>query len=199
MESAQRLLTYEDLLDLPEGTRAEVVHGSLVVHASPAFAHGRIQGALWRAVGGPFDGDDGRGGPGGWWIASEVDVRFERHTIFRHDVAGWRRQRMPVPPQHAPVDIIPDWICEILSPSNPTHDRITKKREYARAGVPFYWIVDPHGRSLEAFALRDGSWVDVGLYDDTGKGYIPPFEAIEIEVGPLFPPREPEAKNTEEP
>ena len=197
MESARRLLTYEDLFDLPDGTRAEIVHGSLVVQPSSLPRHGRVQGTVWRAVGGPFDGDDGRGGPGGWWIIPEVDVRFERHTIFRPDLAGWRRERLPSPWDIRPIDVVPDWVCEILSPSNGAHDRVTKKREYARAGVPFYWIIDPQARTLEAFALREGTWYDVGLHDDTGVGRIPPFEAIELEVGLLFPPRETETAREE--
>lgn len=192
MDTAHRLLTYEDLFDLPDGMHAEIVHGALIVHPSPLPRHGRAQGALSRAVGGPFDADDGRGGPGGWWILPEVDVRLDRHLIVRPDLAGWRRERLPSPWDTRPIDVVPDWVCEILSPSNPAHDRVTKKREYARFGVPFYWIIDPHARTLEAHALRDGVWVDAGTFDDTGVGRIAPFEAVELEVGLLFPPRESE-------
>jgi Uma2 family endonuclease len=66
-----------------------------------------------------------------------------------------------------------------------------KKRLYAASGVAHYWIVDPDARTLEAFALRDGTWVDVGSYRDGESGRIAPFDAIEIEVGRLFLPRAP--------
>lgn len=37
----------------------------------------------------------------------------------------------------------PDWIIEIISPGNPSHDYIRKLNLYADAGVREYWIVDP--------------------------------------------------------
>ena len=56
--------------------------------------HSKAQRALGRFVGGPFDDDDGRGGPGGWWIFVEVDVALSVHDIVRPDLAGWRRERL---------------------------------------------------------------------------------------------------------
>ena len=69
MASAERLATYEDLLALPEGVRAEVLAGEVVSAPSPLPKHNRIARVLGSVIGGPFDDDDGRGGPGGWWIA----------------------------------------------------------------------------------------------------------------------------------
>ena len=83
---------------------------------------------------------------------------------------------------------MPDWICEIVSPSNATHDRVKKKSLYARAGVQYYWIVDPVERVLEAYRLDAGRWGEVGSYDHTALARIEPFEAIELEVGRLFAP-----------
>lgn len=76
-----------------------------------------------------------------------------------------------------------------LSPSNAAYDRVTKRRLYAEHGVPCYWIVDPEQGTLEALGLRDGAWVDAGAYDETAIVRVPPFEAIELEVGRLFAPR----------
>ena len=39
----------------------------------------------------------GRGGPGGWWILLDVDVRLSPHDIVRPDVSGWRRERLADP------------------------------------------------------------------------------------------------------
>lgn len=188
MQPARRLLTYEDLLQLPEGERGEIVRGSLMVAPAPLPRHGRIQRAIGARIGTPFDDDDGSGGPGGWWIIPEVEIRFDAHEIFRADLAGWLRPRLPDPWDQRPIDVVPDWVCEILSPSNAAHDRVTKKQAYASAGVPFYWIVDPQEHTLEAFALRDGRWVDVGAFDRTATARIQPFDAIELSVGRVFPP-----------
>lgn len=190
MEPAKRLATYEDLLALPEDVRAEVLAGDLVTSPAPLPRHSKAQGALRRFIGGPFDDDDGRGGPGGWWILLEVDIRLSPHDIVRPDLSGWRRERLPEPWDERPIDVRPDWVCEILSPSNVATDRVTKRKLYAASGVPHYWIVDPTERTLEAFELVDGRWSEVGSYDDSAVARIAPFEAIELEVGRLFPPRD---------
>jgi Uma2 family endonuclease len=93
-------------------------------------------------------------------------------------------------PPASPIAVPPDWVCEILSPKTAAYDRVTKRALYARAGIPHYWLIDPEARVLDALVLRDGSWVEVGVYDDATTARIAPFEAIELEVGRLFLPRE---------
>ena len=60
----------------------------------------------------------------------------------------------------------------------------------ARAGIAHYWLIDPDARVLEALALRDGVWVEVGVYDERTTARIAPFEAIEVAIGRLFLPIE---------
>ncbi len=194
MDAARKLATYDDLLALPEGVKAEIIDGSLVTLPSPRPRHANVQGALRRFIGGPFHDDDGFGGPGGWWIFIDVDVALSAHTIVRPDVVGVRRERLP-DPDVLPIPIVPDWICEVLSPSNEPHDRVTKRRLYAQHGVRWYWIVDPATRILEAFELRDGRWVDVGGHDETDTARVPPFEAVELPMSRIFLPR---SKGSEE-
>ncbi len=190
MEPAPRRATYEDLLRLPEDVRAEIIDGEIVALPSPRPRHSKAQGALRRFIGGPFDDDDGYGGPGGWWIFPEVDVQLGERVV-RPDLAGWRRSRLPDPDQR-PIAVVPDWVCEVLSEFNEAHDRVKKRYIYAEAGVAHYWIVDPEARTLEAFVLERGKWVDAGSFDDTAVAHISPFEVIEIPVGRLFLPRKTE-------
>ncbi|MEC7520997.1 MAG: Uma2 family endonuclease [Myxococcota bacterium] len=188
MDPARKLATYDDLRRLPEDVRAEVVAGEVRVMPSPLPRHSRIARAIGRFVGGPFDDDDGFDGPGGWWILPDVDDELGPHDVVRPDVSGWRRDRLAEPWEERPIAIVPDWVCEILSPSNAKHDRLTKADLYARVDVPHYWIVDPVERLLEAFALRDGGWFRLGAFSDGDVVRVAPFEAIELDVGRLFPP-----------
>jgi Uma2 family endonuclease len=55
-------------------------------------------------------------------------------------------------------------------------------------GVAFYWILDPAGRVLEAFELPGGGWLRIGAWIPGQSARIRPFEAVELEVGRLFPP-----------
>jgi Uma2 family endonuclease len=189
MSKAPRLATYQDLLELPENLRGEIVAGELRTGPSALPKHSRAMRALGGAIGKPFDDDDGRGGPGGWWILLDVDVQLTEHDIVRPDVAGWRRERLPAPWDARPIEVAPDWICEILSPSNAAYDRVTKAQLYANHGVAHFWLLDPAERILEAFELSGELWTRIGSYDDTAKARIKPFEAIELDVGALFPPK----------
>lgn len=187
---ASKLASYSDLLAVPADVRAEVLSGEILTTPAPLPRHSKTQGATRRFLGGPFDDDDGHGGPGGWWIFVEVDVRLSAHDIVRPDLAGWRRDRLLKPGTTRPIDVVPDWVCEVVSPSTAARDRVTKRNLYARCGVLHYWLIDPDARVLEALALREGSWFEVGVYDDSASARIPPFEAVELEIGRLFLPKE---------
>jgi Uma2 family endonuclease len=188
VDLAAKLARYEDLLRLDEDVRAEILGGSIVVMPSPRPRHSKPQRALGRFVGGPFDDDDGFGGPGGWWIFIEVDIELGPHDVVRPDLSGWRRARLPAPDQR-PIRVVPNWVCEVISPSTGARDRVTKRQLYARHGIEHYWLVDPVARTLEALALRDGTWMDAGTFDETATARIAPFQEIELPVGRLFLPR----------
>jgi Uma2 family endonuclease len=187
VDPARKLARYEDLLALPEDARAEILGGDIVTMPAPRPRHSKVQRSLGHFVGGPFDDDDGFGGPGGWWIFVEVDVELEAHEIVRPDLAGWRRARLPRPDER-PLRVVPDWVCEVLSPSTVARDRVAKRHLYAKHGIAHYWLVDPDARTLEALELRAGRWVDVGTFDDTAVARIAPFDAVELSVGRLFLP-----------
>jgi Uma2 family endonuclease len=185
------LATYADLARLAEDTRAEVLAGRVVAMTSPLPRHAKVQRALGRWIGGPFDDDDGFGGPGGWWIFPAVDVELGPHDIARPDLAGWRRERLPNPGRLQPIRVVPDWVCEVTSPSTAGRDRVYKRHLYARHGVAHYWLVDPEARILEAFALQAGGWVEVGAYDESDGARVAPFEAVELPMARLFLPVDP--------
>lgn len=187
--TAPKLATYEDLLRLPEDVRAEVIAGEVVTAPSPLPKHSKAQRALGRFIGGPFDDDDGHGGPGGWWLFVEVDVQLGIHDVVRPDLSGWRRERLSDPGEQRPITVVPDWVCEVLSPSTASRDRVTKRNLYAEHGIRHYWIVDVDARALEAFELRGEHWVLLGSYGDDALVRIPPFEQVELAVERLFLPR----------
>jgi Uma2 family endonuclease len=85
--------------------------------------------------------------------------------------------------KEAYIDGAPDWIAEVLSPSNWLDDRREKYRLYAAAGVTEYWIVDLQQEIIEVFHLRDGGYELVGRF---GEG--------EIVRSVVFPEFEPEVE-----
>jgi Uma2 family endonuclease len=188
MTRAHKPATYEALLGLPVDVKAEVIAGVVQERLASSPRHAKAHGAIRRFVGGPFDEDDGFGGPGGWWIFLEVDVQFSPHDILRPDLTGFRRTRLSDLDER-PFTVIPDWVCEVISPSTARHDRVAKRRLYAAHGVKHYWLVDPETRTLEALELREGVWMEVGVYDEESVVRIRPFEEVELPIGRLFLPK----------
>jgi Uma2 family endonuclease len=177
------LATAADLAALADG-RAEVVGGEVVRKASPAFEHGDAQSAVCGLVKDPFQ--RGRGGPGGWWIASEVEVEFEAHEIYLPDVSGWRRDRVFERPKGRPVRIRPDWVCEVLSPTTAARDLGPKLRTYHRHGVPHYWLVDTEHETLGVYRRQAEGYL---MVLSAGRGETvraEPLEAIAIDVDMFF-------------
>ncbi|MEM6791617.1 MAG: Uma2 family endonuclease [Myxococcota bacterium] len=187
MTVAPKKASSEDLLGREEGERAEILAGEIRVQPAPRPRHSRAQGALRRFIGGRTTMTTGLRA-GRWWILLEVDVRLDAHEVVRPDLAGWRRKRLARPWDLRPLDVTPDWTCEILSRSNVATDRVYKRNLYARSGVPFFWLVDPQARILETLRLRDGVWLDAGTYDDSASVRSAPFDDVLLEVARLFPP-----------
>ncbi len=104
------------------------------------------------------------------------------------DLAGWRRKRMPAPPTGHRFKVVPDWICEILSPSTAVKDREIKMPLYARYGVPYAWLIDPIERVLEAYRLDAGAWLEIGRFSATDQVAVPPFDAVSIDLEGLWVP-----------
>lgn len=132
----------------------------------------------------------GRGGPGGWWILVETEVHVEGQG-FVPDVAGWRRERLPALPAAATIDVAPDWVCEVQSPSTARFDRVKKLPMYAEIGVHHVWLIDPPGQTLEVLRLENERWILAGNYGGDDVVRAEPFEAVEIELAALWidPPR----------
>ncbi|MCU0673256.1 MAG: Uma2 family endonuclease [Myxococcota bacterium] len=189
--AAERFATWEDLLAYPEDVRVELIGGSIVTAPAPLPRHSKPQRGIGRFIGGPFDDDDGHGGPGGWWIFLEVDVRFSPHDVVRPDLAGWRRERLPKPGDVRPIDVRPDWVCEILSPSTTRVDRVDKAALYHRAGVPWLWLVDPIDRTIEVREHGPKGWIVVSAVAAPDVVRLPPFEAAEVPLDRIFLPVDP--------
>jgi Uma2 family endonuclease len=88
------------------------------------------------------------------------------------------------------VTVVPDWVCEVLSPSTESKDRQIKMPIYARFGVAYVWLVDPLKRTLEAYALSDGDWVEIGRFGGRDRVAVPPFDAVTIDLTDLWVPDE---------
>ncbi len=175
----KRPATYADIEALPEHLVGEIIGGRLVASPRPSPIHVRSASDLGALLSFPFR--FGRGGPGGWWIIAEPELHFGK-DILVPDLAGWRRERMPVLPETAWFELAPDWVCEVLSPSTARFDRGEKLGLYAREKVAHLWLLDPLARLLEVFRLEGGNWVLVSVHTESAVVRAEPFDAIELDL-----------------
>jgi Uma2 family endonuclease len=180
------LMTFADLAMLGDEVRAEIIAGSIVEKASPTMEHGSAQTALGGYLHRRFNRKPGGRWPGGWWIGTEVDVEYEPHELYRHDIVGWRRDRVVERPTGRPIGVRPDWVCEILSPSNEKRDLVDKMQTLHRASVGHYWILNPEEKVLVVHRHHVDGYL-VTLTASSGDAvHAEPFEDVEIRVGVLF-------------
>ena len=182
--------TYQDVLDAPAHKVAEIISGTLHTQPRPAMRHAWASSIIGGELVNPFG--RGRDGPGGWWIVFEPELHLSG-DILVPDLAGWRRETMPVYPDTAYCTVAPDWACEVLSPSTRRIDTTAKRDIYAREGVSHLWFVDPDARTLEAFELRDGQWMLIASLADNALVSVKPFDAISFPLDVLWPDTENDA------
>jgi Uma2 family endonuclease len=183
---ARRRHTIDDLMAWPGDERVELINGDIVQRPMTRFEHGLAQSALSDEI----QVFKRRGGPDGWWIVTEISVQYSEHQCPSHDLAGWRKARVPQRPSGV-MTLAPDWVCEILSPGHERKDLIHHLMLLQRAGVPHYWIVSPDDRTLIAYALDAGGYpvifsADYPLGTVPGRVRVPPFDAVELDLGYVF-------------
>ena len=181
MEPARELPTKADLDALPPNIKGEIIEGVLYTMTRPRAQHQNTGLGIGADLRGPFQ--RGRGGPGGWWILPEPDIELPNTPEIVPDIAGWRKERLAELPIATAIELVPDWVCEILSPTTRRHNLLIKKPYYARIGVPYHWLVDRDARTVTAYQLDAAAhWVELGVWGDETAARIAPFEAIALNV-----------------
>jgi Uma2 family endonuclease len=183
-EPAKKRATYEDLSDIPESMTGEIIDGELIVTPRPSRKHVFTATALGSKVTAPYHFGEG-GGPGGWIILIDPEISLGE-DILVPDLAGWREERFPESEEHNWISVVPDWICEILSPNTAKTDKTEKLPVYAQHGVMHLWLIDPLARTLDIFKLEAGRWMVIGLFAEDDKVSSEPFQEVVIHLSSLW-------------
>lgn len=173
--------TYEDVLRAPENMTAEILDGELHLMPRPRRSHLRAASGLGSFLFGAYQ--VGSGGPGGWTIIYEPELHLgPEPDILVPDLGGWRAGRLvDAEDVDEPfITVVPDWVCEILSPGTARVDRMKKVPIYARERVGHVWLVDPHEKAVEVLRLDGASYRLVGTFGGDGGVCAEPFDAAEI-------------------
>ncbi|MBN2191710.1 MAG: Uma2 family endonuclease [Polyangiaceae bacterium] len=77
---------------------------------------------------------------------------------------------MPVVVADAPYsELVPDWICEVISPNSEKYDQTDKVEIYAREHVGWAWLVNPLTRKVEVLERADRGWLFRHLWCDAAR------------------------------
>lgn len=179
--TARVTLTYDDYAALPaDGLRYELHEGELSVTPAPRPRHQLVIGNLHvimvehvrvRALGQVF--------------LSPIDVILSRITVLQPDLVYLDPSRLGLVTERA-IEGPPTLVIEVLSPSTGAIDRGAKRAMYARHEVPYYWIVDPHGSTVEALHLAAGAYEPVARLEGTVPAALPPLPALLLDPAALW-------------
>ena len=178
-EPALKHATYEDLRAVPVHQVGELVTGELHVAPRPAGPHATVA----MAVGGDRRSlvGRGRGGTGEWIFLIEAELHLGADVVIP-DIAGWRRTGMAEVADVPYVELAPDWLCEVLSPSTERFDRAAKLGVSARAGVAHVWFVNPRARTVELLWCTADGWLTTAVRSGDEAMRAEPFDAVEIDL-----------------
>jgi Uma2 family endonuclease len=154
--------TERDYWALPETNHiVELSDGVLRVSPTASYPHAHAVGRLFGALADHVEGHDL-----GEVLVAPYAVRLAPGRIREPDVLFVRCEHVQRVGHRFATQ--PDWVAEVISPGSRTIDEREKRREYAAAGVPEYWIVDPAALDgvVRVLRLREGAGARKSAYDE---------------------------------
>lgn len=167
----EKYYTTEEFYAMPEDIRAELVNGEIVYMSAPSRLHQEISGELFFTIKSYIKEKGGKcrvfAAPFNVQLKEDEDVVLEPDISVICDTDKLTK--------HGCVGA-PDWVIEIVSPSNPSYDYITKLNLYNNASVREYWIVEPKNETVYVYDMNGGELplktysfhepIKAGIYED---------------------------------
>ena len=79
-----------------------------------------------------------------------------------------------------------DLTVEIVSPDDPKRDLVDKRRDYAEAGIPEYWIIDPRTETVTVHALQGAGYVEHGVFARGAQADSVLLDGLTVDVSAVF-------------
>jgi Uma2 family endonuclease len=169
-----KLLTAEEFFLLPsppDGSQQELVRGEVVTMSPPGGMHGVSCAKATRRIGNFVEEHDC-----GTVTSNNAGLITGRgpDSVRGPAVAYWSKERLPVVPL-AYIEIAPDLLVEVLSPSNTSRQIREKLTEYFVKGVRMIWVIAPEDRTVTVYrTLQEGRILHESA-TVTGEDVIPGF------------------------
>jgi len=172
--------TYSDYLQWDDDKRRELIDGVPYLMAAPNWRHQEISGNLYDQFKAFL-----KGKPCKVYYAP-LDVRLNADTLDDTVV----QPDLIIVCDHSILDKasckgVSDMVVEILSPSNPRYDKITKFNRYLKAGIREYWIIDPEERTLAVNILNNDNYI-THIYTNDETAPVNVLEGCNIDLSEVF-------------
>lgn len=172
--------TLEDIYNLPDGERAELIDGQIYYMApTPSRTHQKLVGKLYNVISNYIDSNGGKCEP---YIAPfAVFLNKDDLTYVEPDVSVICD---PNKLNDKGCNGAPDWIIEIVSIESRRMDYNTKMFKYQESGVREYWIVDPAKDRITVWDFENDNSEEYSFKDKVKAGIYPDlyidFSEIEL-------------------
>jgi len=165
-----------------DGNRYEVIDGVLYMSTSPRLFHQWIVQQLYLLLHAQLQ-ETGWGfvflAPIGVFMPGCDPVQPDVHVVRAADTHLFQEGR---------IRGVPAVIVEVQSPSHPTYDSLIKRRAYARAGLPEYWIVRPATRDVLVCTRPDtnaGDFLESQIFEENAE-LVSPTLPVRFPAAQLF-------------
>ena len=138
------------------GRPVEFTDGHLRELPMPTFTHQAVLLFLYRLL------HDWVAPRGGVAMAAVLRVRLRAGKFREPDVLALRDRSDPRCRDRFWTGA--DLVAEVVSPDDPGRDLVEKRADYAEAGIPEYWILDPRDETITVLALEGGRYVEHGVF-----------------------------------
>jgi len=172
----------EEYLALNTNQLVEFSHGRVEVLPMPTISHQLIALYLYRLLH-AFASDRGLG----MVLAAPTRVRLWPGKYREPDVLFLRAENAA-----RCAELYwdgADLVMEVVSDDDRRRDLETKRREYAQAGIPEYWIVDPHQGRVTVLRLEGTAYAEHGVFPRGGRASSALLSGFEVEVSAALTPR----------
>jgi Uma2 family endonuclease len=182
---AQGAWSEEEYLALPGNALVELDHGHIEVLDMPSEWHQSLVLALYELL-----ASHARKHRLGKVLTAPMPVKLWEGKLREPDVLFMRREHAALRGENYWRGA--DLVMEVLSPNDPNRDKVTKRREYAQAGIPEYWLVDPSACAITVFSLPENAeeYAIHGVWGIGGQARSASLEGFQVDVEALFTPEE---------
>lgn len=146
--------------DITEDDKAEFINGEVILHSPVKLMHLDSSANLFNLIYNFLKEKSI-----GKCYTEKAMISLTRND-YEPDIVFFRDEKIKKFKPDQMLFPAPDFITEILSPSTAKNDRGIKFSDYAKHGIPEYWIIDPEAETVEQYFIKDGVYAINNKYSD---------------------------------